>query len=110
MNDKQINALVNKNPNQVSAPVLVAALAEMKKREDTAAAERAIGQMQEARRTTDSAVSALREARKTEARAKKYLVEVDAAEKAFLTTGDFVAYSDAVQKAYLNSISRQIRA
>jgi hypothetical protein len=99
MNDAQINKLVNHNPRKISAPVLVAAVAELKARQDKQKTEAAIYQLERVQMVTDSAVNNLRSARKVEKVEKSYLIDVANAETAFHADGDFQKYELAILTA-----------
>lgn len=100
LSDAAINAMVARNPENITAPVLVAAVAELKKRQDAENMERAIQQLAIVARNTQNAVATLRAARAAEAKDKKKLVAYAAAEKAFQANGDYAAYEKAIAAAH----------
>ena len=103
LTDAAINAMVARNPDNITAPVLVAAVAELKRRQDAENTERAIAQLGSVARNTESAVNNLRNARRVEAKAKKLLVAYAAAEKDFQANGDYTAYTKAIIAADNNN-------
>ena len=101
MNDKQIDALLAMNSSNIEAPVLKAAMEDVRKLREEQQKQNAVRNLLIVQTNTQNAVNTLRAARKEEARAKAYLVALGSAEEAFLKTGDMTAYNVAVSKAAL---------
>lgn len=106
MKEAQINALVAKNPNQIAAPALRLAIVELAARQQKEQTENAIRQLSEVEAVISIAVSSLREARKLEAKAKAYLVAVDAARAQFHANGDYDTFHKAVRAAQIQHMIR----
>lgn len=101
MNDAKINALLARNTNNISSPVLKAAAAELAERQKKQATESAIANLAIVQNVTEKAVDGLRHARKIEKAAKNYLVSVGKAETQFFADGDYEAYNKNVRDAQL---------
>lgn len=106
MKEAQINRLVAQNPNQIAAPALRAAVVELQARQQKEQTERAIEQLAHAENILDAAVNDLRAFRKAEAKAKAYLVAVNAAKEAFHANGDYAAFEKAVYAAQVAKMGR----
>ena len=95
--EQRIEKMMAEDPNQTVAPALKAALEQKRKQDEVRQTELALKRLQVIDNNTQTMVSALREARKFESRAKAQLTKYVKAQDDFIRTGDWEAYSKAVQ-------------